>query len=147
MRGLLLFLLVLVVAFVALGFYQGWFRFSGNRVEVDKDKMKKDAEMAKEKAKELVEKFKTKTGSKEADLKTVTGTVTKVEPDEKQFTLTGPKDQKTVIHISDRSTILRDNQTVSLADLKAGDRVTVTYWPQGGKNEAAAVTIEPQLSD
>jgi hypothetical protein len=147
MRGFLLFLLVLIVAFVALGFYQGWFRFSGNRLEVDKDKMKKDAELAKQKAQELIDKFKKKTGAKDSDLKTVTGKVAKVEPDENRFTLTGPKDQETLIQVPDASVIHKDNKTASLTDLKVGDRVTVTYHAKGGKNEAVAVTIEAPPSD
>jgi hypothetical protein len=64
MRLLLKLLVVFVVCFVVVGFWQGWFTFSrspdpdanGNKVNlnvsVDKDKMKSDIKRAEEKFKE-----------------------------------------------------------------------------------------------
>lgn len=68
MRKLGLMLIVLVVIVASLGFYRGWFTLSGgresnsNKVDVnlslDTDKVKRDAEIAKEKATELADKAK-----------------------------------------------------------------------------------------
>jgi hypothetical protein len=63
MRKLLFVVLLLVVGVIALGVYLDWFRFStsGDKgsgkvdvgVTIDQDKIKDDAEKAKERAKEL----------------------------------------------------------------------------------------------
>jgi hypothetical protein len=154
MRGFLLLLLFLAVAFVALGFYQGWFRFADNEVKVDKDKMKEDTKLAKEKAKEIgknikekageaVDKIKDKSGSKDAAPQKVAGTVQKMEPAENRFVVAGPEDSETLIQVTDQSTLRKGDKTITLTDLKAGDRVSVSYRVKGGKNEAVTVNLEP----
>ena len=157
MRGFLFLLLVLVVAFVALGFYQGWFRFGGDRdnagsdketkvLTVNKDKMKEDLERMKDKAKELgskikdeaakvVDKVKEKVAPKSAGEHTATGTVKRVEPADNRLVLTTADDKDLVLHLT-------ADVWTKLGDLKAGDKVTVTYREQDGKNEATAVTVE-----
>ncbi len=65
MNRLLAILFVLVLIIVGVGFYQGWFTLSsrepeqGNQIninlEIDKDKMKEDADSLKNKAKDLTD--------------------------------------------------------------------------------------------
>ena len=62
----LLFIVVLVVALAALGFYRGWFQFSSSSqdsrtditVSVDKDKMEQDKDSAVRKVEDLGQKAK-----------------------------------------------------------------------------------------
>jgi len=73
MRSLIKLLVVLVICFVGIGFYLGWFSLShsnpnpdtdGNKVNVnvsvDKDKMKSDVKKAKEKVKEEIKELEGK---------------------------------------------------------------------------------------
>ena len=63
MKKTCLFLTLLTVIVVSVGFYRGWFAVSGNReavshkvdvsLTVDPDKVKEDAEAVKDKAKDL----------------------------------------------------------------------------------------------
>ena len=65
MKRLLTILFVLALVIVGVGFYQGWFTLSspepdqGNQIninlEIDKDKMKEDADSLKNKAKDLTD--------------------------------------------------------------------------------------------
>ena len=77
MRSLIKLAIVLLICFVAIGFYRGWFSFSrsspdaqGDKVNVnmsvDKDKMKSDVKKAKEMVKEEVGKIAGKGKPKEA---------------------------------------------------------------------------------
>jgi hypothetical protein len=70
MKRVLVVLLVLVIAVVGLGFYQGWFAFSTGgsdekpnaTITIDKDKFRQDEKKAEEKIKEAGEAIKEKTG-------------------------------------------------------------------------------------
>jgi hypothetical protein len=73
MRKLLIFLLVLVVAVAALGYYRGWFQVSTaqgpegkteNKVVVDPAKVKSDVTGAQKRALEAVGKGTSKEGQK-----------------------------------------------------------------------------------
>jgi hypothetical protein len=141
----MLLVLFLGVAFIALGIYQGWFQVKDNKMTTDKEKMNKDLETIKEKAKEvgkdikdkvakMVDKVKEKTGSKNADRHTVSGTVKAVQPADHRLVLTTSDDREMTIQVPDAAR--------KLADVKAGDRVNVTYENHEGKKEATAVTID-----
>jgi hypothetical protein len=64
MRNLIVAVVILILAVVGLGYYQDWFTVTKKEtptrtdvhIEVDKDKIKKDANVAKEKAKEFKDK-------------------------------------------------------------------------------------------
>ena len=70
MRGLIAFVVVLLVAIGCLGFYRGWFAFSSENAEhkshmtltVDQDKIQADEKTAKEKVQNLGHKVKDETG-------------------------------------------------------------------------------------
>ncbi len=77
MRSLIKLLVVLVICFVAIGFYLGWFSLSrpnpetdGNKanidVSVDKAKMKSDIKKAEGKVKEEIRELEGKGQAKEA---------------------------------------------------------------------------------
>ena len=78
MRSLIKLLVLLVICFVGIGFYLGWFSLSrsnpnpeqnGNKVNVnvsvDKDKMKSDVKKAEEKVKEEFKELEGKGQTKE----------------------------------------------------------------------------------
>jgi hypothetical protein len=68
MKGFLALIAVVILAVIALGFYQGWFHVTttdtGNNTKVefnvDKEKVKEDEQKAKEKAKEITKDVKEK---------------------------------------------------------------------------------------
>jgi hypothetical protein len=70
MKQLLAFFLVIVIAFIAIGYYRDWFTFAANsddqkvnlHVTVDKEKVKEDEERAKEKLHDLGGKIKEEAG-------------------------------------------------------------------------------------
>jgi hypothetical protein len=117
MRAFVIVLIVLAAAFIGLGFYLNWFTLT-----VDKEKMGKDTTTAKDAVKDVF------TG------KVAKGTVKTVAEPENGFTLTsaaGPEMK-----------FWRNKEGGKLADLKAGDAVTVKFREKDGKNEATSVTIE-----
>jgi Cu/Ag efflux protein CusF len=114
MRAFVIVLIVLVAGFIGLGFYQNWFTLT-----VDKEKMKKDTNTAKDAVKDVF------TG-KEAK-----GKVKTVEDTENGFTLTpasGPEMK-----------FWQTKENGKLAALKTGDEVTVKFREKDGKNEATSV--------
>lgn len=72
MKALLNLIVLLVIAIVAVGFYQGWFHLSTGStdntssatVTVDQDKIRADEAKAREKMEEFGEKAKEKTGDR-----------------------------------------------------------------------------------
>jgi cell division protein FtsX len=65
MKSLLIFLVVLALLVVAVGFYQGWFNMTGTtndsgsksnlNLEIDSDKVRQDVDAVKAKANEVTE--------------------------------------------------------------------------------------------
>jgi len=115
MRGLLLVLGVLVVGVLCLGFYLGWFTFT-----VDRNKIGADVNRV--------------TGHSDEK----TGTIKTVEVAENRFTMKTAGDPDMVLQVAD-STVWRNK--AALADLKAGDEVTVKFHDKAGKHEASSVTV------
>ena len=97
---------------------------------------KKEAPATEEKAMPA-EKTKVKqvTGDvKAVDMKAKTITVTKMMKD---------KAQETVVTVDEKTKIIMDKEKKALADVKAGDKVTVKYTEVDGKNVAKSIAIKP----
>jgi uncharacterized protein (UPF0333 family) len=122
MRGFLIAIAVLVAAVIGLGFYLDWFTFGVNR-----DKIAADVKTVQ----------KTFTGSSEEK----TGTIKAVEVAENRFTLATAGDPEMTVVLTDRSKVWRNKEAATVADLKAGDEVTVKFRDKDGKHEATSVTF------
>ncbi len=122
MRAFLVILVLLAAGVIGLGLYRNWFT-----VTVDRDKMEADANAVKAKWKGKPQEQK--------------GTVKEVEMDENRLILTTPDGKEMTVHVTDASKVRRNGAAGTLADLKAGDEVSVQYRDRGGKNEAASVTV------
>jgi Cu/Ag efflux protein CusF len=121
MRRFLLAIAVLVIAVIGLGFYLNWFTFG-----VDRGKIAADVQTVQ----------KTVTGKSEER----TGTIKTVEVAESRFTLATAGDPEMRVLLTDASKVWRNKVAATLADLKAGDEVTVQFRDKGGNHEATSVT-------
>jgi Cu/Ag efflux protein CusF len=121
MRGFLIVIAVVVAGVIGLGFYLNWFTFT-----VDRDKIGADVKTVQ----------KTFTGKSEER----TGTIKAVEVAENRFTLATAGGPEMTVLVTDGSKVWRNKEAATLADLKAGDEVTVQFRDQGGKHEATSVT-------
>jgi hypothetical protein len=140
---LFMFMIVLLVVVIGVGFYRGWFAFTtehkegqdnkvGLKVEIDKDKIKSDAEAARNKVRGVGE---TVTGGK-----TMEGTLVKVA--DGSFTMMDPANNEVSFQLEPSAKVrLRDADT-RLPSLQAGDHVTVAYHEKDGKNMATSVTAD-----
>jgi len=136
-------MVVLLVAVVGLGLYRGWFTFTtaqqeGNdnkvslRVEVDKDKIKSDAEAARKKVQGV--------GESVSGGKTMEGTIVKVG--DAGFTMMD-ENKNEVSFQTDASTKVRmGGSDAQLINVQAGDHVTVVYHEKDGKNLAKSVAAD-----
>lgn len=77
----------------------------------------------------------------------VTGEVKAVDAAAKTITVAkkvkGKVDEETVVAVDDKTKITLDKEKKTLADVKAGDKVTVKYTEVDGKNVAKSVAIKP----
>jgi len=136
--------LVLVVAVVAgVGFYRGWFTIATNpsdrpddkvsvTVGVDTERIKSDAAAAKRKARDF--------GGAVAGSKTVQGKLNEVT--EGRIVVATDPTGTMDFHLEPDAKIFLGKEEARSKDLSAGDRVTVTYREQDGKNKVQTVTAE-----
>jgi uncharacterized protein YxeA len=71
----------------------------------------------------------------------VTGDITALDAAAKTFTVKGRKGD-VALSVDDKTKITAGRETKTLADLKAGDKVTVKYTEIEGKNMAKSVKIK-----
>lgn len=137
------FLIVVVIIVMGIGLYRGWFSFTtshdapddgkfGVKVEVDTGKIKADANVAKKKAQEFGESFKSS--------KTMHGTLVKTESG--QLSVKDEANNNVVFDMQPTSKVQLKSMDVPLTQLQAGDRVTVVYHEEDGKNLVQTVTAE-----
>jgi hypothetical protein len=151
-KAIVTLVVVLIVVTIGLGFYRDWFNFSTKRnaqgddkvtlsLEVDRGKIKQDIEAAKQKVKEIG-----RTGKENvealAGAATEKGTVVNVEEAGQRFTLMTADNKQLAIQMDSSSQVHLREAERHLKDLRAGDRVTVVYKVNDGKNIAQSVTIE-----
>ena len=79
-------------------------------------------------------------------VKMVTGEVKAV--DAKAMTIAVmKKDKETVVTVNDKTKIMMGKEKKTLADLKAGDKVTVKYTEADGKKMAKSVAIKTEMAE
>jgi hypothetical protein len=148
MGKLLIVLILVAAAFVGVAFYLNWFQFStandGNStdytVKVNKDKIAKDTEAAKEQGKKAWESAK----DKSQDLlnrKTVRGTLADVNKDSGMIRVT-TQDSAVPVRVTDKTVIERGGERITLNDLMPGQTVMVAYTMQEDQRMAESVTVE-----
>jgi predicted negative regulator of RcsB-dependent stress response len=138
-------LILLLGAVVGLGVYRGWFAFTTRdtaeqkkltlQVQVDTDKIKEDAAAANKKVHDI--------GGTLTAAKTAHGTMANVNADHFAVMLEQEDEAAELsFQIDPTSKIRLNDRDVVLADLRVGDRVTVTFHEKGGKNVVRTVTAE-----
>jgi ribosomal protein S1 len=75
-------------------------------------------------------------------VKQVTGEVVAVDAKAKTVTVKGKKSEVTAL-VDDKTKIMMDKEVKTLADLKAGDKVTLKYSDVDGKIMAKSIAIKP----
>lgn len=73
---------------------------------------------------------------------TVTGRVTDVQPEKKQFSLRLADNQTRLFQMDDKSEIRLRGTVATVKDLKIGTALKVNYEPRGGENHVVAATQE-----
>jgi Cu/Ag efflux protein CusF len=82
-----------------------------------------------------------KEAAKKAVKKQVIGEVTAVDANANTLTVKGKKGD-VMVSTDDKTTIMANKDKKTLADVKAGDKVTVNYTEADGKNVATKVAIK-----
>jgi hypothetical protein len=130
MRKLIIPFLVVGVAIVGIGFYQGWFQLESDNAKgksnvtlsVDKDKIKEDSKAAVSKVEDVGHQIKDKIeGSTE---KSMDGTLVSVSAD--KLTMTNKEGKEHSHALAANVKVTCDGKTCAVADLKTGMRIRVT---------------------
>jgi len=154
MRKTITTLVFLVIVMIGLGFYLHWFDLStasdaqqdkiNINLNIDKGKIKADAETAKEKSGELAQRLEKKADDISAKDQTAQGKVAAVDDKESSFTLTDKRKELTIHLDATNAKIRLRGAEAHLKDLRTGDEVSVVYRVTDGKNIARSVTINRQ---
>jgi hypothetical protein len=170
MRTFLIGLVVCLVLAVGAAFYFNWLSITtGNPADngqnqtglkVNKDKIEHDYNAVKEGVKEGAEKVgeqvkkgaeavkkdtqavRDKTGPSPA--KMAEGTVSAVDAQKSSLTVETAQKETVPVKVEAGTKIRVDDKDGTLADLKAGQPVTVTYETKGAENVALTVTVKGQ---
>lgn len=151
MLRLLGFLVVLIALVVGAGYFLGWFGFSTQRntpnnekltvsLEVDSEKIKEDAETARQKAKAIGDSVQDSIAQVGAE--TAKGTIVSIHEAENRFVVRTMDKKELTLQMEPSAKARLNNQEVGLKDFRAGDPVTVVYKVKDGKNLARSVTVE-----
>jgi hypothetical protein len=170
MKYLLITLVLLCVVSVGAAFYLGWLNLStinssdDRRSEltltIDKEKVKEDIDAAKEKASEIgksigqtakeAKDVANDIKDKKEDLllgKTLDGQLTAVDMAKKEVTVKSNDGKDTVTVKVDGQTKIRvGDKDGTLADIKAGDTVTLVHMPKDGIDTALSLAVKPVKS-
>jgi len=79
-------------------------------------------------------------------VKMVTGEVKAVDAAAMTVTV-AKKGKETVVTVNDKTKIMMGKEKKTLADVKAGDKVTVKYTEAAGKNMAKSVAIKTEIAE
>lgn len=77
---------------------------------------------------------------KATGVKKMTGEITAIDAAAKTLTVKELKEEKTVSY-SDTTPVMEGKKKMSAADMKVGEKVTVTYKEEDGKNMAEKIAI------
>ena len=151
--GFLTFLLILLVIFVGVGFWQGWFSLSTGdgdgrtdvTLTIDEEKMESDAgaalEATRREAREVGEKIKAA-----SDITSVEGVVESVDAESGAVTVRTEDDGVQTFQTGDETEFSRDDEPTRLSGISAGDQVIVVY-REGEQRRVDSITVvEPEGS-
>jgi Cu/Ag efflux protein CusF len=153
-------ILLLIVG--GVGFYLGWFNFEKKKdtgddkvtfsVEVDKQKIKDDAAAAEKRAKEIGADLKEKASestetarkklNESAAQQTVAGRINRVDPASNRVTVMTADNKEMTFQVEPATTLRLQDASAVLKEFREGDRITVVYAVQDGKNIARSVSVE-----
>lgn len=88
------------------------------------------------------------TAPEEARLASAGGQITSIDATAKSLIVKvdgqpGAEPGELTLVLADDSKIVKNGKAVTLSDLERGDKVTVTYRPQDGKNVVINIGVEP----
>jgi Cu/Ag efflux protein CusF len=151
-------LLLLAAVGVGIAIYANWVYFSKEesadrtqvRMDIDKEKIKKDvatvekkADQLKEEARDLKDKFaRNDHQEQEVRSETVTGKIIVADPEKKQVTV-ATSDNKTLTMAMTADTQIRlGDKDAKLSDLKAGQQVTCVHASKNGQDVCRSLTVK-----
>lgn len=140
MKTFVTILILVLVAILGVGFYQGWF-------EVDQSEAKQDLNQVQEQGEELVEEsgeaLQNMSGENHQD---AMGTVQNVNANENQITIMTQDNQEMTFGLINGATITRQDKEIQLGELKSGEQVKITYYPKKKGEMPKAEEIHAQQS-
>ncbi len=156
MRKLIFTLLVVVLIVAGLGFYLGWLHFGterdregnliGVRVDINRGKIRNDTQTVRKEAGNLGRKVKE--GAEEASEairhapSSLTGDVTAIHANESRLTVRTADGRLHDVAVTGTTRIRRNEVSVPLNQLMAGDRVVVSYRQENGRPVAESITVQ-----
>jgi hypothetical protein len=155
MRSICLFLLVVVLVGVGAAWGFHWWNISAApngdngktevRLTIDKDKVRHDVGAAEDKIKEGVHGLKPGHQDQDKALtpgKTLAGTIRTIDAGNHSLTVMSEGNEEVTVPTDAGTRIRIGDKEATLADLKIGDRTTVTYESDNRDKPAKTVTVE-----
>lgn len=148
--GFMTLVLILLVIFVGVGFWRGWFSLSTRATEdgdgqtdvtlsIDQEEMERDAEAALEatrrEAREVGEKIRAAT-----DIRSVEGAVESVDPQQRTVTVRTEDNDVQTFRADENTELSRDDEPAEFGGISAGDTVIVVY-REGEQRRVDSITI------
>jgi hypothetical protein len=124
---------------VGLAFYQVWVHPAESKGKMMR--ITEDTGQARERLQSLAG-VEEPAGAREPDNETALGWVKKVEAADHCFLMITLDNEKRTVHLGLSTTLDLNGRQITLADLRAGDRVEVAYDIQDRKITATAITVE-----
>jgi Cu/Ag efflux protein CusF len=156
MRGFIVFVVLVLVAGCGLAYWLNWWHVgtvpskdddgkTKYELTVDKDKINEDVKSAKGTIKEEVDKLKSGVqdkGQAPSQSLLVEGTIRAIDSDKHTLTVMNDKDDEIAVKTDESTRIRVGDKDGKLADLKVGDKASVSYETAKGEKTAKSVTVK-----
>jgi Cu/Ag efflux protein CusF len=154
MRNLCIGIVVVLAIVVGAAWWLNWWSVSPNnddgksgvQLTLDKDKIRHDVEAAEQKIKNGAEALNGGRHDKEpaAPGQSVEGTIRTIDPGTHLLTVMSDKNAEVTVLMEAVTKIRVGSRAGTLADLKIGDRATITFESDKGEKVARSVSVEKE---
>lgn len=147
MRGLVVFLVLVVVALAGVAFYRNWIVVLSQpgkdstdiNIKVDRSKAREDLREAREETRELAQKAREKLVGTTS---TVEGEIMAVDSQQRHLKLMISGQEQT-IRVDKDAAIERDKEKIGLDALKVGEKISAKVKEENGEKVAQSITVNP----
>ena len=143
--GFISFLMFAFLVLCIVGYFRGWYRLARRRdpqtgklkfeISFDSEKAQEDAVAARRRAGEVL-------APQAAQEQMVQGTIVEIKAEPDSLTVRSADERNIPVQLSAATTVRFHDGAGSLKDLHIGDRASIRYWPEYGRNVAQVVIVE-----